>query len=74
MEFLIAFVVFIVVVLFMALGVIFSQKRLQGSCGGLAAIDIERSCDCVDVCDEHQQLYQIQEPNSSKIEDSEQSR
>lgn len=74
MEFLIAFVVFVVVVLFMALGVIFSQKRLQGSCGGLAAIDIERSCDCVDVCDEHQNLYQIQEPNSSASEDCEQSR
>ena len=43
-------------------GVIFGNKRLQGGCGGLASVGIEKSCDCETVCDEHQILYQIQEP------------
>ena len=47
----------------MAIGVIFGRKRLQGSCGGLASLDIERSCDCEDICEEHQNLYQIKEPD-----------
>lgn len=50
----------------MAVGVIFGRNRIQGSCGGLANLDIERSCNCEDVCEEHQNLYQIEEPDSNK--------
>lgn len=49
----------------MALGVIFGRKRIQGSCGGLSSIGIEKSCDCEEVCDDHRTLYQIQEPSES---------
>ena len=37
MEFVAAFVVFGLAVLGMAVGVIFSDRKLQGSCGGVAA-------------------------------------
>jgi len=62
MEFIIAFFTFLLVIAGMALGVIFGRRRLQGSCGGLASVGIEKSCDCEKVCEEHQPLYQIQEP------------
>lgn len=62
MEFIITFFVFLLVVIAMAIGVIFGEKRIQGSCGGLASVGIEKSCDCEVVCDEHQILYQIKEP------------
>ncbi|WP_435235510.1 (Na+)-NQR maturation NqrM [Psychromonas sp. PT13] len=63
MEFIIAFVIFLLVVVAMAIGVIMGGKRIQGSCGGLSSVGIEKSCDCETVCDEHKPtLYQIQEP------------
>lgn len=62
MEFIISFVVFSLVCFLMALGVIFSQKKLQGSCGGLASIGIEKRCDCADSCATTTKLYQITEP------------
>lgn len=46
----------------MAVGVIFGKNRIKGSCGGLANVGIEKSCDCDKVCDEHQILYKIEEP------------
>lgn len=65
MTYLLAFVLFVGLIVLMALGVIFRRKSLQGSCGGLANIAIERECNCIDVCDEHQKvLYQIEEPTS----------
>ena len=45
MTILIAFFVFSLVVLLMSLGVIFSGRRIQGSCGGLGSIPgIESDC------------------------------
>ncbi|WP_354623574.1 (Na+)-NQR maturation NqrM [Psychromonas sp. MME2] len=62
MELIITFVIFLLVILAMAIGVIFNRQQLQGSCGGLATLQIERSCDCETSCEQHR-LYQIQEPN-----------
>lgn len=64
MEFVLVFVVFLLTMLAMALGVIFKRRAIQGSCGGLASIDIDPSCDCQQVCVEHRVLYQIQEPST----------
>ncbi|WP_022940184.1 (Na+)-NQR maturation NqrM [Psychromonas hadalis] len=47
----------------MSIGVIFSQKRIKGSCGGLASVGIDKSCDCEDSCEASIRLYQIQEPS-----------
>ena len=63
MEFIISFAVFLLVFLLMAFGVIFSHKKLQGSCGGLASIGIDKSCDCEDSCASTPRLYQIKEPS-----------
>ena len=41
MEFIIAFFIFLLVVVAMAVGVIFGRKRIQGSCGGLSSVGVK---------------------------------
>ena len=65
MTFLLTLLGFIGIVTLMAIGVISSRQPIKGSCGGLAQIDIERECNCKDVCEGHsRKLYQISEPSS----------
>ncbi|PKG38644.1 (Na+)-NQR maturation NqrM [Psychromonas sp. Urea-02u-13] len=49
--FIATFVVFLLVVVAMAIGYIFNKKTIGGSCGGLASVGIEKSCDCDDPCE-----------------------
>lgn len=49
-TFLLAFSLFAIVILIMAVGYIFQQKRISGSCGGLDALGIEKACDCEKPC------------------------
>ncbi len=42
---------FLVVVAAMAVGYIFQNKSLAGSCGGLATMGIEKACDCENPCE-----------------------
>ena len=49
-TFLLAFALFIGVIVIMAVGYIFQQKRISGSCGGLDALGIEKACDCDKPC------------------------
>ena len=51
MIFFATFSLFLVVFLIMAVGYIIQRKRLHGSCGGLAAIGIEKECDCPEPCE-----------------------
>lgn len=64
MLFIISLLVFVLAILAMAVGVIFKHSELKGSCGGLASINIERSCNCKVTCEQHSDLYQIQEPKN----------
>ena len=43
--FLLTFLVLLLVVTGMAVGIIFANKPIKGSCGGLAALGIDPSCD-----------------------------
>jgi hypothetical protein len=45
LTFLLAALVFILVVAGMAVGVIFSNKPIKGSCGGMSAIGMDTTCD-----------------------------
>ena len=50
-TFIIAFVVLLLVVGGMAIGLL-QNKELQGSCGGIGALEgIERVCDCENPCE-----------------------
>jgi hypothetical protein len=49
--FIATFMVFLLVILAMAIGYIFNNKTIGGSCGGLASVGIEKECDCPAPCD-----------------------
>ncbi|WP_074167886.1 (Na+)-NQR maturation NqrM [Candidatus Arsenophonus triatominarum] len=44
-------VFFLLVFIAMSLGYIIKRKELQGSCGGLSNIGIEKVCDCPQPCE-----------------------
>nr|WP_290624296.1 (Na+)-NQR maturation NqrM [Kangiella sp.] len=49
-TFLLAFFLFIAVIIVMAIGYLVQHKRISGSCGGLDALGIEKACDCDKPC------------------------
>ncbi|WGL99027.1 (Na+)-NQR maturation NqrM [Arsenophonus sp. aPb] len=42
---------FLLAFIAMSLGYIIKRKEIQGSCGGLSNIGIEKVCDCPQPCD-----------------------
>ncbi|MDO6428652.1 MULTISPECIES: (Na+)-NQR maturation NqrM [Thalassotalea] len=53
--FLVTFGFFLLIVVAMAVGYIFQQKSLAGSCGGLGTLGIDKACDCDDPCEKRQE-------------------
>ncbi|TYK65929.1 (Na+)-NQR maturation NqrM [Colwellia echini] len=53
--FLITFGFFLVVGAAMAVGYIFQNRTLAGSCGGLASVGIEKECNCDNPCEKRQE-------------------
>ena len=54
--YLVSFIVIVLAVAGMALGVLLSDRRLKGSCGGLNTINgLEGSCSCEKPCEKRQQ-------------------
>ncbi|WP_058912009.1 (Na+)-NQR maturation NqrM [Entomohabitans teleogrylli] len=49
--FLATFVIFLLVILGMSLGWMIKRKSIQGSCGGISALGMEKVCDCPEPCD-----------------------
>lgn len=45
MTFLIALIVFVMIVAAMSVGVIFGRPPISGSCGGLGAVGIDQECE-----------------------------
>ena len=55
MIFFITFGFFLVVGAAMAVGYIFQNKTLAGSCGGLASVGIDKECNCDNPCEKRQE-------------------
>ena len=55
MIFFITFGFFLIVGAAMAVGYIFQNRTLSGSCGGLASVGIEKACDCDNPCEKRQE-------------------
>lgn len=53
--FLITLAFFLLVVAGMAVGYIFQQKSLAGSCGGLGTLGIDKACNCDNPCEKRQE-------------------
>ncbi|EKO3467120.1 (Na+)-NQR maturation NqrM [Vibrio fluvialis] len=67
MTYLFAFGLFLILVVLMSIGVLMRRKPIQGSCGGLSSVGVDKVCNCETTCEEHQsKLYQIQEPTEKK--------
>ncbi len=67
MTYLIAFLAFIVFIVLMTLGVMAKRKPIQGSCGGLSNVGVDKVCNCKTSCDEHKKKrYQIKEPKAKR--------
>ncbi|MRS16992.1 (Na+)-NQR maturation NqrM [Enterobacteriaceae bacterium RIT691] len=49
--FLATFAVFVLVILGMSLGYLVKRKSIQGSCGGITSLGLEKVCDCPEPCD-----------------------
>ena len=48
---LLTFGIFILVILGMAVGYIFSKRTIKGSCGGISSLGMTKMCDCDTPCD-----------------------
>ena len=48
---LLTFGLFLIVILAMSVGYIFSKRSIKGSCGGISALGMKKMCDCDTPCD-----------------------
>ena len=65
--FIATFVVFLLVIVGMSIGYIVNQKTIGGSCGGLASVGIDKSCDCPEPCD-NRKKKQAEERRNEKLQ------
>ena len=48
---LLTFGIFLLVIIGMVVGYIFSKRTIKGSCGGITALGMKKMCDCDTPCD-----------------------
>lgn len=58
------FALFLLVILGMSVGYIFSKRSIKGSCGGISALGMKKMCDCETPCDSLQR--QLDKENENK--------
>ncbi|MBO1254531.1 (Na+)-NQR maturation NqrM [Alteromonas sp. 5E99-2] len=68
-TFILAFALFLIVIVAMALGYILQSKSIAGSCGGLGAVGIEKACDCPEPCDRKKSRMERDELRQSKLDE-----
>ena len=49
--FLATFAIFALAIMGMSLGYILKRKSIQGSCGGISSLGLEKVCDCPEPCE-----------------------
>jgi len=72
MVYILAFLILVLVVTGMAVGVIFSNKPIKGSCGGLSAVGVDGECEICggdpQKCDEEQERRALEkDPNNPDL-------
>ena len=59
---------FLVIFAAMAVGYIFQQKQIKGSCGGISDLGLEKVCDCDEPCDKRKELIKRMEEQQREEE------
>ncbi|KLN97497.1 (Na+)-NQR maturation NqrM [Moellerella wisconsensis] len=62
-----AFIFFLLAFLGMSLGYIIKRKSIQGSCGGLSSIGVDKVCDCPEPCDARKKRMAREEARQAKL-------
>lgn len=65
--FLITLCFFLIIAAAMAVGYIFQNKTLAGSCGGMASMGIEKACDCDNPCEKRIEREKIAAEKENQI-------
>lgn len=68
-TFILAFVLFLIMILAMAIGYVFQKKSIAGSCGGLGALGVDKACDCPEPCDRKKARMQRNEERQNKLDE-----
>ena len=68
MIFMITLGFFLVISAGMSVGYIFQQKSLAGSCGGLASVGIDKSCNCDNPCEKRLERERIAADKENMID------
>ena len=71
MIFIITLGFFLVIVVAMAVGYIFQQKTLSGSCGGLASVGIDKACNCDNPCEKRQERERLEAEKNESTQNKE---
>ncbi|WP_145555837.1 (Na+)-NQR maturation NqrM [Yersinia canariae] len=66
--FIASFVFFLLVIAGMSLGYIVKRKTLQGSCGGIGALGMEKVCDCPEPCDSRKKRLAKEAARQKKLD------
>lgn len=66
-TFILAFVLFSLMALAMALGYILQKKSISGSCGGLGALGVSKACDCPEPCDRKKERMERESAREEKL-------
>lgn len=67
--FFLAFGIFLLMSLAMAVGYIFQKKSIAGSCGGLGALGVEKACDCPEPCDRKKARLEKETARQAKLDE-----
>lgn len=66
--FIATFALFLLAFLGMSLGYIIKRKSIQGSCGGLSSIGVEKVCECPEPCDARKKCMARDEARKKLLE------
>ncbi|MBE8167231.1 MAG: (Na+)-NQR maturation NqrM [Shewanella sp.] len=67
-TFIAAFVVLLTFFLLMSIGFLIKKKAVEGSCGGLGALGIEKACDCDDPCDRRKRRIEKEQERQDMLQ------
>ncbi|AJI95327.1 hypothetical protein BD65_2765 [Yersinia ruckeri] len=66
--FIASFVFFLLVIGGMSIGYVIKRKTLQGSCGGISTLGMDKVCDCPEPCDSRKKRMEKEAVRQKKLD------